>query len=105
MWWAQTKNVTFKWASHLYTIKSPLAQLGMVVGASPSRGDQRPLNNNAQASAISNEPHDILVSQFAMSDHSDVGGAQAEESPAPLEKADIMQNQALMMAMCSTGQP
>ena len=70
------------------------------MGENPSLGDLRPSNHEAQASTMSNAPHEASVAQVVISGHRDefmrevdttgAGGSHAEESPTPLEKADIV---------------
>nr|POF17159.1 hypothetical protein CFP56_39685 [Quercus suber] len=86
----------------------------MEVGESPSLGDLRPSNDEAQASAMSNASHKASIAQVVMSSHHDefmrevdttrVGGSHAEESLAPLEKASTVRNQSSKMVMSSAGQ-
>ena len=86
----------------------------MEVGESPSLGDPRPLNHEAQASMMSNTPHEASIAQVVMLGHRDelmsevdttgAGGSHAEKSPVPLEKADIVRNQPLKTAMSLAGQ-
>ena len=83
----------------------------MEIGESPSLGDLRPLNHEAQASAMFNASHEALVAQVVMSGHCDefmkevdttsAGASHVEESPVPLEKASTVQNQSSKMAMSS----
>ena len=84
------------------------------MGENPSLGDLRPSNHEAQASTMSNAPHEASVAQVVISGHRDefmrevdttgAGGSHAEESPTPLEKADIVRNQSLKTAMSLVGQ-
>ncbi|KAF3974758.1 hypothetical protein CMV_001937 [Castanea mollissima] len=69
----------------------PTGPFRMVVGASPALGDQRLLYHNAQALERTSEPHKALDTKATMSDHTDAGGALAEESPAPLEELGLDQ--------------
>ena len=72
------------------------------MGENPSLGDLRPSNHEAQASTMSNAPHEASVAQVVISHHRDefmrevyttgASGSHAEESPTPLEKADIVRN-------------
>ena len=63
---------------------------------------------------MSNASHEALVAQVVMSGHCDefmrevdttsAGASHVEESPVPLEKASIVQNQSSKMAMSSASQ-
>ena len=84
------------------------------MGESPSLGDLRPLNHEAQALVMSNASHEALVAQVVMSGHYDefmrevnttsAGASHIEESSAPLEKASTVQNQSSKMVMSSASQ-
>ena len=83
----------------------------MEMGESPSLGDLRPSNHEAQASAMSNSSHEASVAQVVMSSHCDefmrevdttgAGASHTKDSLTPLEKANTVRNQSSKMVMSS----